>query len=190
LFAGDPMGLEEKIEKMVVVYPGTVYIIPRCRTNRMGRCLLKRIIMSAVATLLLALSAGPAAAEGLSLVHGKPLPVRRSEGGLYGQKKAGGSWARPIPATAVDSVDVCSRACTARCPTPCDLKWLKRDEGPGGVGQPEGAHQRQVQGGAYALLGPGPGEIGLEVDSAEARATLSSTEVTMKLGGGIDILAA
>ena len=41
----------------------------------------------------------------------------------------------------------------------------------------------------YALLGLGVAEIGIEVDSAEAKATLSSTEVTMKLGGGIDVAA-
>lgn len=150
---------------------------------------MRSVILRTVAVLMLALAAGVTAAGDLSLIGGSPFPHGRSEGGLYGQKKGGWEVGAGWGFHWVDSVGVVVEAAYREMPNAVDLAWLssmKVAEVSANLKVRTNDKYKVVP---YALVGLGLAEIGIEVDSAEARATLSSTEVTMKLGGGVDVLA-
>ena len=150
---------------------------------------MRKNILMTVAALVLALSAGAAAADGVGLLLGSPFPHGRSEGGLYGQKKGGWELGAAYNRHWTDSVDVVFEAAYRQMPNAEDIPWMSSMKIAEFSTNLKVRTNNQYKVVPYALLGLGLAEIGIEVDSAEAKATLSSTEVTMRLGGGIDVAA-
>jgi len=142
-----------------------------------------------IVALFLCLSVQALSAGNLSILAGSPFPYGRTEGGWEGQKKGGWEIGASWGTHWTDSVDVVFEAAYRQMPNAVDLSWLssmKVLEVSANLKVRTNDKYKVVP---YALLGLGVAEIGIEVDSAEAKATLSSTEVTMKLGGGIDVAA-
>lgn len=145
--------------------------------------------MRMMAMLVLCLSAQALSAGNLSILAGSPFPYGRSEGGWEGQKKGGWEIGASWGTHWTDSVDVVFEAAYRQMPNAVDLSWLSSMKVLEVSANLKVRTNNQYKVVPYALLGLGLAEIGIEVDSAEAKATLSSTEVTMKLGGGIDVAA-
>lgn len=149
----------------------------------------RNLLITAVALILISMT-GLVLADGISLIVGQPYPAGRTEGGLYGQKKGGWEMGAAYQRHWFDSVDVSLEGAYRELPNAVDLSWMSDLKILELSANLKVRTNNQFKVVPYALLGLGVAEVNIEVDSAEARASLSSTEVLMKLGGGIDYQAA
>lgn len=151
---------------------------------------MKRNFFVTVMALVLTLGVGTLSAAGISLIAGSPFPHGRSEGGYEGQKKGGWELGAAYTRHWVDSVDVVLEGSYRELPNGVDLRWMSPMKMLEVSANLKVRTNNQYKVVPYVLAGLGVAEITIDVDSAKARASLSSTEVTMRLGGGVDIAAA
>jgi opacity protein-like surface antigen len=149
---------------------------------------LKRTISVLAVLMMLSGAAVNAMANEVSIFGGTPIPHGKTDGGLYGQKKWGWQVGVGYTMPLQESLFLRLEGVYGQIPNAVDYDWLspmKVLEGSVNL-KIRTCDRYSVK--PYVLMGMGLAEINVLVDHASVEMTSSSTEMTLRVGLGLDVV--